>query len=113
MRVESAEQGVRFEWGGEPDTVVRVGLLGPRERNYERLTLLHETIRSQRHGGVAWEDLELRERHSTSMTKREGRDPMLLWSGQFEDWQAAGLAFAVLCTAVGMDDDGVALEIEP
>lgn len=106
MRVESEGQGVRFEWGGEPDAVVAVGLSGARETNWERLALLHEVIRSQRAAGVEWTDLELRERFTA------GRR-LLLWRGQFEDWRTAGLAFAVLCRAVGLDDPEVELEVRP
>lgn len=108
MRVESEEQGVRFEWTGEPSGVVRVGLAGDREASYERLALLHEVIRGQREGGVAWTDLEMRERHVRGMT-----GPLLLWSGDFGDWRTAAMVFTVLCKAVGLDDETVQLRVEP
>ena len=107
MRVESEEQGVRFEWTGEPSGVVRVGLMGDRDRNFERLELLQEVVRSQRAGGVVWVDLEMRERHMA------GSSPALLWSGDFGDWQTAAMVFTVLCRAVGLDDPGVQLRVEP
>lgn len=114
MRVESAEQGIRFEWDGEPSKELAVGLHGLATANQERLALLKQVIREQRHDGIEWVDLELRERMRTDT--RSGvdllRPRLLLWRAEFGTWEEAAVAFTVLCRAVGMDDDGVRLEVE-
>ncbi len=113
MRVESAEQGVRFEWDGEPSTILAVGLRGTREQNHERLRLLKEVVRGARHDGIGWTDLELRERRETEKgVPVLGAPVLLLWKGQFGTWEEAGVAFTVLCKAVGMDDDSVQLDVK-
>ena len=115
MKVLAGEQRVMFEWGGEGSDTVLVQFLGSTHQNKERLDLLHQAIRGLRHEPIVW--VELMRRSTWRTDGWSGKvdplrnDALLSWKGQFADWQTAGAVFALLCKAVGIDDDAVALEI--